>query len=137
MEHQHTGFEIPDDFEDLTGRPVDYGLLSQLVSACMDRCLPCQGVLTTTLVEDPVTAARLVEMACGSIHDTFGGLPSAVLDDDMPGPAALEFRRLARAGLDGANGELFAECARMDVPGRRAAVDTALDFVSAALAGPF
>lgn len=47
--------------------------------------------------------------------------------DDAPGLSSPEFRRLARAGLDGANTEMFAACKAMTPTQRRAAANTALD----------
>ncbi|RGD55407.1 hypothetical protein DR950_41835 [Kitasatospora xanthocidica] len=135
QEHEHEGFEIPDDYRDPGGRPVDHKLLGQLLGAAMDGCLSCQDVLTTLLVEDPVTTARLVELACVSVHGAMGGLPGAMTDDGVPGPAAPEFRRLARLGLDGGNAEMFAACEGMSTTGRREAANTALDFLVAAVSG--
>lgn len=134
-DHDHGGFEIPDDFADPGGRQVDHKLLGSLIGAAMDRCLSCQDITTTLLVEDPVTTARLVELAAVSVQGAFGGLPRSMTDDGVPGPAAPEFRRLARLGLDGGNDAMFAECDRMTPAERREAANTALDFVVASVSG--
>lgn len=134
-DHDHGGFEIPDDMADPDGRPVDHKLLGTMVGAAMDRCLSCQDITLTLLVEDPVTTARLVELACVSVNSAFGGLPHSLTDEGVPSPAAPEFRRLARLGLDGGNAAMFAECGRMTTIERREAANTALDFIVASVSG--
>ncbi len=133
--HAHEGFEIPDDYRDPAGRPVDHKMLGALVGAAMDSCLSCQDVLTTLLVEDSATTARLVELTCIAVDDASGGLPRSMTEGGGPGFAAPEFRRLATLGVDGGNAEMFEECGRMDVAERRSAVNTALDFLVARLTG--
>lgn len=125
--HAHEGFEIPADTADPLGRPVDHTLLGELVGCAMDGCTTCQDPLLTLLVEDAATTARLVELACIATHSAFGGLPASMTDDGVPGPSSAEFRRLARAGLDGANDAMFATCERMPPTERRSAANTALD----------
>jgi len=106
--------------------PVDVALLGSLVGATVDRCYPCQTVFMGDLLADPGSTARLVELACIAIDRVFGGLPSSALYDAEPGPASLEFRRLARAGLyDGI--AVYRECALMTRAERREAAYTALD----------
>lgn len=126
-EHSHEGFEIPEGFEHPGGRPVDNKLLGDLVGAAYDGCTTCQDPLLTLLVEDPTTTARLVELTCVAVHQAFGGLPAGMTDADAPGQSTPEFRRLARAGMDGANESMFQECEQMDAEQRRAAANTALD----------
>lgn len=127
-DHAHEGFEIPDDFEHPGGRRVDNKLLGELTGAAFDGCTSCQDPLLTLMTEkDPTTTARLVELACVGVHGALGGLPASMTDDDVPGQSSLEFRRLARAGLDDANDAMFEECERMSPAERRAAVNTALD----------
>ncbi|MEV4928065.1 hypothetical protein [Streptomyces roseoverticillatus] len=127
--HAHEGFEIPDDFEHPGGRRIDNKLLGSLTGAAFDGCTSCQDPLLTLLVEDPVTTARLVELACVGAQSMFGGLPPSMTDDGVPGESSPEFRRLARAGLDGSNDAMFEECERMSPAERRAAANTALDTV--------
>ncbi|MFE6405161.1 hypothetical protein [Streptomyces alboflavus] len=127
-EHDHD-LGLPDGFEDPAGRPVNNELLSAFAGAAFDRCQSCQDVNMTLIVEDSATTARLVELACTTIHAQFGGLPRSLLDDDVPGPAAPPFRRLARAGADGNNAAMFELCEQMTVEDRRAAANTAADFV--------
>jgi hypothetical protein len=103
QQHDHAGFEIPATLAGPLGRPVDHDLLGRFVGAGFDGCTSCQDALLTLMVEDPDTTARLVELACVATHGALGGLPASMTDDDAPGLAAPEFRRLARAGLDGAN----------------------------------
>ncbi|BBG20749.1 hypothetical protein RVR_P25 (plasmid) [Actinacidiphila reveromycinica] len=125
--HAHEGFEIPDDITDPDGRPVDHGMLSRLVGAAYDGCTTCQDPLLTLLVEDTATTARVVELACISTDAILGGLPPSMTDDSVPGASSPEFRRLARAGVDGENVAMWQECAAMTPTERRAAVNTALD----------
>lgn len=127
--HDHPGFEPPADYTDPTGRPIDHALLGQFIGAAYDGCTSCQDALMTLLIQDSDTTARLVELACIATHTLFGGLPANMTNDDAPGPAAPEFRRLARAGLDGGNPILFEDCARMTPKQRRAAANTAADLV--------
>jgi hypothetical protein len=134
--HRHEDFEIPTDFADPGGRPVDHALLGQLVGTAFDGCTTCQDPLLTLLVEDPATTARLVELACVATHSVLGGLPASMTDDDVPGQTAPEFRRLARAGLDGANDTMFVACGELPTAGRRAAANTALDILIGHLATP-
>lgn len=125
MNHQHPGFEIPDS--DPLGRPVDGQLLGQFMGAGFAGCTSCQDALLTLMVEDPATTARLVELACVSTNAMLGGLPANMTDDGVPGFASPEFRRLARAGLDGANDAMFHECEQLTPVERRAAANTAAD----------
>lgn len=125
--HSHPGFEVPDS--DSAGRPVDHALLGKFVGAAFDGCTSCQDTLLTLMVEDAVTTARLVELACVSTQSLLGGLPANMTDEDAPGPAAPEFRRLARAGVDGANTAMFDDCAGMTSTERRAAANTAADIL--------
>jgi hypothetical protein len=124
--HDHS-FGSDEDIPDPYGRQVDNRLLGEVVGAAFDGCKSCQDLLLTRLVEDSGTTARLVEMACGVTSELVGGLPPGMLDDAVPGPSSLPFRRLARAGLDGAHDAMWEVCAEMSVKERRAAVNTALD----------
>lgn len=135
-EHTHAGFEIPEDFEDPEGRPVDHKLLSALVGAAFDGCLSCQDPLLTLLVEDPATTARLVELACIIVQNLFGGLPASMTypGHDPSNAFSVEFRRLAYEGLDGAHEAMGQMCAAMPVVNRRAAANTALNQVVGGLA---
>ncbi|MFE9413901.1 hypothetical protein ACFYN0_34725 [Streptomyces sp. NPDC006704] len=132
--HAHQGFEIPDDFQDLGGRPVDHAMLGELIGAAYDGCTSCQDPLLTLLVEDPTTTARLVELACVSTHAMLGGLPASMTHEGVPGPSNAEFRRMARAGLNGENAAMFRACEQMSPTERRAAANTALDTVVGQLA---
>lgn len=134
-EHTHDDFGFPEDGVDPEGRPVDHKLLSALVGAAFDGCLSCQDPLMTLLVEDPATTARLVELACLVVQSLFGGLPASMTAPDaLPTAFSVEFRRLARAGLDGANDAMWQMCAVMPVVDRRAAANTALNQVVGGLA---
>ena len=124
-DHQHAGFEIPTDYTDPAGRTINHDLLGQFIGAAYDRCTSCQDAHLTLMVEDAATTARLVELACVATASAFGGLPASMTDDAAPGPSSPEFRRLARAGLDGNNDTMFAECAAMTITQRRAAANTA------------
>jgi hypothetical protein len=76
--------------------------------------------------------AQVVLLNPGELDDDQGGLPASALDDREPGPASLEFRRLARAGLfDG--GAVYRECALMTHDERREAAYTAVDSLAAAI----
>jgi hypothetical protein len=131
--HAHEGFEIP--YDDPAGRPVDHKLLSQFTGAAFDGCTSCQDALLTLIVEDAATTGRLVELACVATSAALGGLPAALTDPDARGLAAPEFRHLARAGLDGANDQMFAQCAQMTSAQRRAAANTAADILIGHLRG--
>lgn len=126
--HTHGGFEIPAGADPL-GRSIDSVLLSKFMGAAFDGCTSCQDTLLTTMTEDPATTARLVELACVATNEMFGGLPASMTDDSAPGLASPEFRRLARAGLDGANASMWEQCVEMTPAERRAAADTAADLV--------
>jgi hypothetical protein len=133
-EHQHAGFELPAGYVDPEARPVDHELLGRLVGAAFDGCGPCQDALLDRMAQDPVTTARLVELACVATQGALGGLPASLTHDDVPGLAGPEFRRLARAGLDGANAELFRACEQLTAAERRAAADSAADLLVGLLA---
>lgn len=123
---------LPPPVCEAPGRVVGAGILRAFVGAAVDGCFACQLVLMDDLVPDSVTTARLVELACISLDRVFGGLPASALDDREPGPASLEFRRLARAGLyDG--GAVYRECALMTHDERREAAYTAVDSLVAAI----
>lgn len=124
--HAHA-FGITPGHADPEGRAIDYDLLDQFVGAAVDGCTPCQDAHLTLLVDDAPTAARMVELACVATHQQFGGLPSAMTHDG-PGPN-LEFRRLARVGVDGARVAMFDTCAAMTPAERRAAVNSATDYL--------
>lgn len=117
---------LPPSVCEAPGRGVDVELLGAFVGAAVDGCFACQLVLVDDLVADSVTTARLVELACISLDRVFGGLPASALDDREPGPASLEFRRLARAGLFDGDGT-YRECALMTLTKRREAAYTAVD----------
>jgi len=123
--HSHGGFEVPVDSVD---RPVNRELLGQFVGAAFDSCTSCQDALLTLLVEDPVTTARLVELACVATQMEFGGLPGSLTDEHRPGPASPEFRRLAREGLNGIT-TMFTLCEQMSPAQRRAAANTGADIL--------
>jgi hypothetical protein len=125
--HEHDGFEFPAGFKDQDAWTVDYGLLSSLIGAAYDRCTTCQDPLLTLLVEDATTTARLVEIGCIMTHHLLGGLPQSMWDPDVPGTSSREFRRLACAGLDGANEEMLTLCQTMTPTERRSAANTAMD----------
>jgi hypothetical protein len=133
-EHDHAGFEFPPGYADPLGRPVDYELLGRFVGAAFDGCAPCQDALLARMVQDAVTTARLVELACVATQGALGGLPAGLTQDGVPGLAGPELRRLARAGLDGANDELFRVCEEMTAAQRRAAADSAADLLIGLLA---
>jgi hypothetical protein len=133
-EHQHAGFEMPAGYVDPEGRPVDHELLGRFVGAAFDGCASCQDAVLARMVQDAVTTARLVELACVATTAVLGGLPASLIRDDAPGLAGPEFRRLARAGLDGANDELFRLCGEMTAAERRAAADSAADLLVGLLA---
>ncbi|MGA4954088.1 hypothetical protein [Streptomyces lydicamycinicus] len=132
--HDHKVFEIPGDYQDPNGRPVDHKLLGSLVGAAFEGCASCQDPLLTLLVEDPTTTARLVELACVSTQSMLGGLPASMTDDGVSGASSPEFRRLARAGLNGANDAMFRACEQMSPADRRSATNTALDTLVGILA---
>jgi hypothetical protein len=127
-EHEHD-FGLPDGYADPLGRPVDAALLGRFIGAAFDGCTTCQDAELTLVVSDPATCARLVELACGMVAETFGGLPANMLDADAPGVSSPEFRELARAGLDGADDAMFTACAAMRPTARRKAANTAADTI--------
>lgn len=119
---------VPAAYVDPAGRPVDYRLLTQFLGAVLDDCGTCAGALLALLAEDAVTVARLVELACISIREHFGGLPETLINTELPSALSVEFRALAHAGTDGtdhANSALFDRCARMSPTGRHAAATSA------------
>lgn len=126
--HEHTLFEVPEDFADPLGRTgIDYPAMGRLMSAAFDGCTTCQEAMLSPMAEDAKTTARVIEFVCGMIAGIFGGLP-VNLHRDHPGAlASPQFRTLARAGMDGHSERMFAACAEMDPNDRRAALNTALD----------
>jgi hypothetical protein len=73
--HRHDGFDIP--AADPAGHSVNHELLSQFIGAALDTCASCEDALLTLMVEDPVTTAHLVKMACVSTDTASGGLRDA------------------------------------------------------------
>jgi hypothetical protein len=125
--HNHgDGFDAS---ADPLGRPVNGALLAEFIGAAFDGCTPCQDAQLTLLADDDATTARLVELACVGTAAQFGGLPDNMTVDGYPGPASPEFRRLARAGLDGGNDTMFTTAAQMTSTERRAAANTAADLL--------
>jgi hypothetical protein len=124
-DHHHVEIEIPAHYVDPAGRPVDHCLLGQFVGALFDDCGSCGEALLALLGEDPVTTARLVELACICTRDMIGGLPETLTDAQVPSAIALGFRALAHTGLDGGNAAMFEQCARMNPAQRRAAAASA------------
>lgn len=61
----------------------------------------------------------MLELACISTRDVFGGFPDSLTATDEPSAFAVEFRELARTGLDGGNEAMFEQCARMNLAQRR------------------
>jgi hypothetical protein len=127
--HRHGGFEIPAGYVDPAGRAIDHALLSQVVGAAVAGCPTCGDALLTLLVQDPATTARLVELTCISTRELFGGLPAAMTDEHAPGPMALEFRALARTGLNGGNSAMFNLREHMSTTQRRAAAGNAVSLL--------
>ncbi|AWN32621.1 hypothetical protein DKG71_42335 (plasmid) [Streptomyces sp. NEAU-S7GS2] len=109
------------------GWQADSKLFEDVTGAAFERCASCQDAALTLLVEDAVTTARLVELACGAIINVEGNMPASQIDPDAPGAASPEFRRLARAGLGKTSDGMYRECAQMTATERRAAANTALD----------
>ncbi|WP_427896715.1 hypothetical protein ACQHIV_42275 (plasmid) [Kribbella sp. GL6] len=133
-DHNHgAGFQA---LADPLGRPVDGLLMSEFIGSAFDGCTACQDAQLTLLIEDPATSARVVELACVAVQGKFGGLPDGMTDPAAAGPAAPEFRQLARAGLDARNDAMFQECARMTTTQRRAAVNTAADVLVGMMSMP-
>jgi hypothetical protein len=135
--HDHD-FPVPPGYRDPEGRQVDDALLGQLVGAAWDGCGPCQAQHLAALAEDHASTAHLVELACVGTMAAVGGLPRDMTDDEAPGMASPEFRRLARAGVGGRNEWMFRESAQMPVAERLRAANSALDIIVGymALGGP-
>lgn len=131
-DHDHD-FGLPDGYADPLNRPVDGALLGRFIGSAFDGCTSCQDAELTLVVSDPATCARLVELACVTAQNMFGGLPANMTDPDARGVASPEFRELARAGLDKANDAMFAACAEMRPNARRKAANTAADTIVGAL----
>ena len=125
--------------EDFAGQPVNGGLLTELMGASLDGCTSCQDPLLTLLSEDPVTTARLVNVACVAVQGLMGGLPKGLLDPADPSAmASQEFRRLARAGADVDDeavlaSEMWKVTSTMTPSERRAAANSALDLLAGML----
>ncbi|GAA2997344.1 hypothetical protein GCM10020229_10360 [Kitasatospora albolonga] len=124
--HRHPGIVV-NDGPHPDGWNTDAALLETVTGAALARCTSCQDVTLTLLVEDPVTCARLVELACEAIIERQGSLPRNQTDPDAPGFASLAFRRLARAGQGATTRGMYQECEQMTGEERRAAANTALD----------
>jgi hypothetical protein len=124
--HEHAGFELPPGQLDPLGRPVNHDLLGRFTGAAFDGCAPCQDALMAQMIQDPATTTRLVELACVATAGVLRGIPPSMTDPDAPGVASQEFRRLARAGADGA---MLAACEGMTPEQRRAAASTAADIL--------
>lgn len=124
--HRHPGLSL-DAGPHPDGWKADRALLEAVTGAALARCTSCQGVTLTLLVEDSVTCARLVELACEAITKREGSLPHNQTDPDASGYASLAFRRLARASQDVTAHRMYQECEQMTVHERRAAANTALD----------
>jgi hypothetical protein len=124
--HDHRGWSL-DDVPQPGGWQADSRLFEDVTGAAFAGCASCQDAALTLLVEDAVTTARLVELACGVIISVEGRMPASQVDPDVPGVASPEFRRLARAALGETTDGMYRECARMTLAERRAAANTALD----------
>ena len=119
--HMHNTLAVEEDFQDPDGRPVNHLLLGQLTSAAYEGCKDCQGTYLEQVMTDAPTSARVVEIACMALEDTLGGVPTHMKNLGSP-----EFRRLADAGVDGRNEQMWALCGEMTPDERRSAVDAAL-----------
>lgn len=133
IEHNHDTLLIPPELEDPDGRPVDHELLGRLLGACFDTCTACADPLMDRCVADVATCARLVELACLSVAEVIGGVPAILTNKDAPGPASPEFRELADAGAEGNNKAMWQLCGQMIPEQRRAALDTALNLLTASI----
>jgi hypothetical protein len=95
--HSHRGWTLraaPQPF----GWQADSTLFEAVTGAAFEGCVSCQDALLTLLIEDAVTTARVVELACGAIINLEGHLPPSHTDPDLPSQASsVEFRHLARA----------------------------------------
>ncbi|MFD7732165.1 hypothetical protein ACFV6F_17470 [Kitasatospora phosalacinea] len=125
-EHEHPGWAL-EAIPQPGGWQADSRLFEEVTGAAFAACLSCQDVALTLLVEDAVTTARLVELACGAIIELVGDMPPELTDPGAPGTASPEFRRLARAGLGATTDGMYRECELMTAAERRAAANTALD----------
>ena len=124
--HAHRGWSL-DAVPQPGGWQADSKLFEDVTGAAFERCASCQDAALTLLVEDAVTTARLVELACGVIIEVEGDVPASQVDPDAPGEASPEFRRLVRAALGETTDGMYQECAQMTPTERRAAANTALD----------
>ena len=124
--HDHLGWSL-EGVPQPAGWQADSLLFEEVTGAAFEGCTSCQDMALTLLVEDAVTTARLVELACGAIIDLVGDLPASQVDPDEPGDASQEFRRLARAGRGETTDGIYQECGLMTPAERRAAANTALD----------
>ncbi|MFD7735305.1 hypothetical protein ACFV6F_33595 [Kitasatospora phosalacinea] len=125
-EHDHRGWNL-EAMPQPGGWQPDSRLFEEVTGAAFAACLSCQDMALTLLVEDAVTTARLVELACGAIIELVGDMPPELTDPAAPGHASPEFRRLARAGLGASTDGMYRECELMTTAERRAAANTALD----------
>ncbi|GAA2100412.1 hypothetical protein GCM10009801_72910 [Streptomyces albiaxialis] len=124
--HDHHGWSL-DAVPQPGGWAPDSKLFEDVTGAAFEGCVSCQDAALTLLVEDAVTTARLVELACGVIIGLEGDMPPSQVDPDAPGNSSPEFRRLARAGLGKTTDGMYHECEQMTPSERRAAANTALD----------
>ncbi|MET7844484.1 hypothetical protein ABZT45_39135 [Streptomyces sp. NPDC005356] len=124
--HAHRGWSL-DDLPQPGGWQADRKLFEDVTGAAFEGCASCQDAALTLLVEDAVTTARLVELACGAIITVEGDLSASQVDPDAPGGASPEFWHLARAGLGQATDGMYRESAQLTPTERRAAANTALE----------
>ncbi|MFE7193952.1 hypothetical protein [Kitasatospora sp. NPDC057541] len=125
-DHDHCGWGL-EAIPQPGGRQADSRLFAEVTGAAFEGCVSCQDMALTLLVEDAVTTARLVELACGAIIELVGNIPAALTDLEAPGVASPEFRRLTRAGLGATTDGMYRECELMTTAERRSAANTALD----------
>ena len=130
---EHEPFNTPPDPED---RRVNTELLGAFMGAAMEvpiGCRPCQARLLDDLADSPDTVARLVEVAAMMYTEAFGGVPSTIMDAEA-GAVAPEFARLAAAGADGHNADMYALAHQMSRQERRVGASAAADAIVGMLA---
>jgi hypothetical protein len=140
--HHHDGFPVPDEPGDRfanVGRTIDGALLGALVGAAFDSCQPCQAELLDRIAGEPLTLARLVELAAVAIAgELAGGVPSHMTtEDDSASTLTAGFRAIVRAGTDRPaedHAAMYAEALALPVAERRAAAEDALDLLLGLLA---
>jgi hypothetical protein len=107
---------------------VDTGLIGQLVGAAYDGCAVCRDAGLDSLMTDPPTTVRLIELACRALRSQLDDLPWHTIEATVAVPVTPDLCCIA-AGFRPNRCGLYDVVVQMDGSARRSTAAAALDII--------